>query len=317
MTTISFARHQFPPAIIRHTVWLYLRFTLSYRDVEDLLAERGLDVSYESVRRWALKFGPLFARELRRRRHRPTSRWHLDEMAVLIGGKQFWLWRAVDDEGEVLDLLVQRRRDKNAVVKLMRKLLKKQGFAPDVLVTDKLRSYGAAKAALGLSARHEQGLRKKIGPRIRISLCDGASARCSASNRQDQPSASSPLTLPSITLLMSSAMLHPAPRSGSSEAKRSRRGGPRPPPEPELKLSAFTLLRIPVTAPGRCSRRGPSRTSTMSSWANAVVGGRMSGPILAPRRLAPMPAEDSKTIRPSSPPPCSRTRSSTSPIAAI
>ena len=160
MTTISFARHQFPPAIIRHTVWLYLRFTLSYRDVEDLLAERGLDVSYESVRRWVLKFGPLFARELRRRRHRPTSRWHLDEMAVLIGGKQFWLWRAVDDEGEVLDLLVQRRRDKNAAVKLMRKLLKKQGFAPDVPVTDKLRSYGAAKAALGLSARHEQGLRK-------------------------------------------------------------------------------------------------------------------------------------------------------------
>jgi putative transposase len=160
MTRISFARHQFPPAIIRHTVWLYLRFTLSYRDVEDLLAERGLDVSYESVRRWVLKFGPLFARELRRRRHRPTSQWHLDEMAVLIGGKRFWLWRAVDDEGEVLDLLVQRRRDKNAAVKLMRKLLKKQGFAPDVLVTDKLRSYGAAKAALGLSARHEQGLRK-------------------------------------------------------------------------------------------------------------------------------------------------------------
>ena len=160
MRRISFARHQFPPAIIRHTVWLYLRFTLSYRDVEDLLAERGWDVSYESVRRWVLKFGPLFARELRCRRHRPTSQWHLDEMAVLIGGKQFWLWRAVDDEGEVLDLLEQRRRDKNAAVKLMRKLLKKQGFAPDVLVTDKLRSYSAAKAALGLSARHEQGLRK-------------------------------------------------------------------------------------------------------------------------------------------------------------
>jgi putative transposase len=160
MTTISYARHQFPPAIIRHAVWLYFRFTLSYRDVEDLLAERGLDISYETVRRWVLKFGPLFARELRSRRHRPTSQWHLDEMAVLIGGKQFWLWRAVDDEGEVLDLLVQRRRDKNAAVKLMRKLIKKQGFAPDVLVTDKLRSYGAAKAALGLSALHEQGVRK-------------------------------------------------------------------------------------------------------------------------------------------------------------
>jgi transposase-like protein len=158
--TISFARHQFPPAVIRHAVWLYVRFTLSYRDVEDLLAERGLDVSYETVRRWVLKFGPLFARELRRRRWRPTSRWHLDEMAVMIAGTQFWLWRAVDDEGEVLDLLVQPRRDKAAAVKLMRKLLKKQGFAPEVLVTDKLRSYGAAKSEMGLSARHEQDLRK-------------------------------------------------------------------------------------------------------------------------------------------------------------
>jgi transposase-like protein len=114
--TISFARHQFPPEIIRHAVWLYVRFTLSYRDVEDLLAERGLDVSYETVRRWVLKFGPLFARELRRQRPRPTSTWHLDEMAVVIAGRQFWLWRAVDDEGEVLDLLVQRRRDKAAAV---------------------------------------------------------------------------------------------------------------------------------------------------------------------------------------------------------
>jgi putative transposase len=122
--TISFARHQFPPAIIRHAVWLYIRFTLSYRDVEDLLSERGLDISYETVRRWVLKFGPLFARELRRRRPRPTSHWHLDEMAATIAGRQFWLWRAVDDEGEVLDLLVQRRRDKAAAVKLMRKLLK-------------------------------------------------------------------------------------------------------------------------------------------------------------------------------------------------
>jgi putative transposase len=110
--TTSFARHQFPPAVIRHAVWLYARFTLSYRDVEDLLAERGVDVSYETVRRWVLKFGPLFARELGRRRPRPTARWHLDEMVVMIAGRQFWLWRAVDDEGEVLDLLVQRRRDK-------------------------------------------------------------------------------------------------------------------------------------------------------------------------------------------------------------
>jgi putative transposase len=190
--TISFARHQFPPVIIRHAVWLYVRFTLSYRDVEDLLAERGLDVSYETVRRWVLKFGPLFARELRRRRPRPTSKWHLDEMAVMIAGTQFWLWRAVDDEGEVLDLLVQRRRDKAAAVKLMRKLLKKQGFAPDVLVTDKLRSYGAAKSEIGLSARHDQGLRANNRARIRISRHDGVSARCSVSSRPDQPNASCP-----------------------------------------------------------------------------------------------------------------------------
>src|SRR5271156_1757068 len=184
MTTISFARHQFPPDIIRHAVWLYVRFTLSYRDVEDLLAERGLDVSYETVRRRVLKFGPLFARELRRRRPRPTSRWHLDEMAVMITGRQFWLWRAVDDEGEVLDLLVQPRRDKAAAVKLMRKLLKKQGFAPDVVVTDKLRSYGAAKVEIDCRLATNKAYARTIGPRIRINRHDDASARCNASNQR-------------------------------------------------------------------------------------------------------------------------------------
>jgi len=159
MKPISYARHQFPPDIIRHAVWLYLRFTLSFRDVEDLLAERGIEVSYETVRRWVLKFGPGFARELRRRRPRPSSQWHLDEMSVAIGGERVWLWRAVDHEGEVLDLLVQRRRDKAAAVKLMRKLLKKQGFAPTVLVTDRLRSCAAARTAIGITARHQQGLR--------------------------------------------------------------------------------------------------------------------------------------------------------------
>lgn len=146
--------------IIGHAVWLYVRFTLSHRDVEDLLAERGLDISYETIRRWVLKFGPLFARELRRRRQWPTTTWHLDEMAVVIAGTQFWLWRAVDDAGEVVDLLVQRRRGKAAAVKLMRKLLKKQGFAPDVLVTDKLRSYAATKSEMRLTARPEPGLRR-------------------------------------------------------------------------------------------------------------------------------------------------------------
>ena len=159
MGQICYRRHRFPPLVIQHAVWLYLRFTLSYRDVEDLLAERGLDVSYETVRRWVLKFGPIVARALRERRPRPSSRWHLDEMVVRIAGKLMYLWRAVDDEGEILDMLVQRGRDKRAAVKLMRKLLSKQGFAPAVVVTDQLRSYAAAFRALGLGARHEQGLR--------------------------------------------------------------------------------------------------------------------------------------------------------------
>jgi transposase-like protein len=160
MQPISYARHQFPPEIIRQAVWLYLRFTLSYRDVEELLAERGPDVSYETIRRWVLKFGPAFVRNLRRGRPRPADIWHLDEMVVSIQGKRMYLWRAVDSEGEILDVLVQPRRDKAAALKLMRKLLKKQGYAPSVLVTDKLPSYGAASRELGLSSHHEQGLRK-------------------------------------------------------------------------------------------------------------------------------------------------------------
>src|SRR5438874_12537741 len=104
MAQLSYRRHRFPAEIIQHAIWLCLRFTLSYQDVEELLAERGLDVSYETVRRWVLKFGPLIARKLRQGRPRPSARWHLDEMVVYLG-------RAVDHEGEVLDMLVQRRRD--------------------------------------------------------------------------------------------------------------------------------------------------------------------------------------------------------------
>jgi len=122
MFPISYRRHRFPPTVIQHAVWLYPRFTLSYRDVEELLAQRGLDLSYESVRCWVLKFGPVIARRLRRRRPRPSNRWHLDEMVVRIAGERMFLWRAVDHEGEVLDMLVQRRRDKHAALRLMRKL---------------------------------------------------------------------------------------------------------------------------------------------------------------------------------------------------
>ena len=106
MGTISFKRHRFPPEIIRRAVWLYARFALSYRDVEDLLAERGLDISHESVRRWFLKFDAPIARNLRRTRPIPNGYRHLDERVIVIRGQRYWLWRAVDNEGEVLDFLV-------------------------------------------------------------------------------------------------------------------------------------------------------------------------------------------------------------------
>src|SRR5437764_13404988 len=112
MDQLSYLRHRFPPLVIQHAIWLYLRFTLSYRDVEELLAERGLEVSYEPVRRWVLKFGRGFARRIRRARPRPSDRWHLDEMVVRIAGKGMYLWRVVDHEGAMLALMGQRRRDK-------------------------------------------------------------------------------------------------------------------------------------------------------------------------------------------------------------
>lgn len=160
MEPISYRCHRFPPQIIQHAVWLYCRFTLSFRDVEDLLAERGLDISYETVRRWVLKFGHSYARRLKRFRPRPDDHWHLDEMFVTIRGRRMYPWRAVDAEGEVLDFLIQSRRNKAAAHNLMRKLLKSQGFAPTAIVTDKLGSYGAALREFGLSRRHETGGRK-------------------------------------------------------------------------------------------------------------------------------------------------------------
>jgi putative transposase len=155
MTKISYAGYRFPPEIIQRAVWLYFRFTLSFRDVEDLLAERGIIVSYETIRRWAIHFGPRVAADLRRRRPKPHSVWHLDE--VKINGRMVYLWRAVDAEGEVLDVLIQSRRNKRAALKLMRRLLKKYAFVPDRLVTDDLRSYAAAARDLGLARRHDRG----------------------------------------------------------------------------------------------------------------------------------------------------------------
>lgn len=131
--------------------------SLSLRDVEELLAQRGIDVTYETIRCWTRKFGPLIARRLKKRRAAPSPRWHLDEMVCWIGGRRMYLWRAVDDEGEVLDLVVQRRRDTEAALKLLGRLLRNQPIEPERITTDGLASYGAALRELGLSRVHRPG----------------------------------------------------------------------------------------------------------------------------------------------------------------
>ncbi len=161
VTTASpYRGFRFPQEIISHTVWLYHRFSLSYRDVEDLLAERGIIVTYETVRQWCLKFGQTYANRLRRRRARPGDTWHLDEVFLKINGMQHYLWRAVDQDGNVLDILVQSRRNKAAATKFLAQgapqLLKRCTYVPRVLITDKLASYGAAKRACLSSVEHRQ-----------------------------------------------------------------------------------------------------------------------------------------------------------------
>lgn len=143
--SISYKRHRFPPEIIAHAVWLYVRFNLSLREVEEMVLERGIDVSHETIRRWTRKFGSLIARNLCRRQDRPGDVWHLDEVMVKIAGRSFWLWRAVDQDGVVLDEILQPRRDKRAAKRLLVTLMKRWGFVPRRIITDKLRSYGAAK----------------------------------------------------------------------------------------------------------------------------------------------------------------------------
>jgi putative transposase len=136
--------YRFPPEIIAHAVWLYYRFQLSFRDVQDLLAERGVTVSHETVRQWCTRFGAAFAAELRRRRVRPGDKWHLDEVLLKINGKDHWLWRAADQHGVVLDILVQPRRDQQAAERFLRQVVDGIGCEPRVVITDKLASYPPA-----------------------------------------------------------------------------------------------------------------------------------------------------------------------------
>ncbi len=151
-----YKNHRFPVEIISHRVWLYYRFCLSYRDVEELLADRGIIVSYETIRQWTRKFGQTYANGLRRRRARPGDKWFLDEVFLTINGKTQYLWRAVDQEGNVLDILVQSRRNTAAARKFFRKLLKGCTYVPRVLITDKLGSYEAAKKEVMPSVEHRK-----------------------------------------------------------------------------------------------------------------------------------------------------------------
>ena len=155
-TTARYKHHRFPGEMIRHGVWLYSRFPLSDRDVQELLLARGVDVTHEAMRQWCCKFGQDSANQLRHRRPRPGDKWHLDEMVLTIKEERHYLWRAVDQEGNVLDILVQRRRNKPAAKKFFRKLLKGLTYVPRVIVTDKLKSYGVAKREILPGVEHRQ-----------------------------------------------------------------------------------------------------------------------------------------------------------------
>ena len=185
MRKFSYAGYRFPPEIIRQAIWLYLRFTLSLHDVEDLLAERGVAVSYETVRRWVNHFGPMIAADLRKRRPKPHPTWRLDEVYLKIDGRMVYLWRTVDAEGKVLDVLVQSKRNKHAALKLMRKLLKKYATVPERMVTDDLRSYSAAVQDLGIERHNDRGRWSRVDDRR--SGCRSRPHAARAASRASRP----------------------------------------------------------------------------------------------------------------------------------
>jgi putative transposase len=153
-SSASYKRHRFPPSVIARAVWLYFRFPLSLRLVEEMLLERGIVVSYETIRCWAKKFGPDYAGRLQRKPPNASDIWYLDEVVVTIGGRKHWLWRAVDQDGYVLDEIVQARRNTKAAKRLLVRLMKKQRCLPKRIVTDKLRSYGAARRQIMPAVEH-------------------------------------------------------------------------------------------------------------------------------------------------------------------
>src|SRR2546430_7900843 len=167
--TTRYKNHRFPGEIISHGVWLSYRFTLSYRDVQELLFERGVTVSHEAIRQWCRKFGQDYANRLRRRRPQLGDKWYLDEVFLTINGERHYLWRAVDQDDNVLDILVQRRRNKQAAKKFFRKLLKGLTYVSRVIITDKLKSYGAAK--------------REILPGVEYRQCRYLNGLCESSHR--------------------------------------------------------------------------------------------------------------------------------------
>jgi len=192
-TSVSrYHRHRFPAEIISHCVWLYFRFALSFRDVEEMLAMRSVYLTYETVREWCRQFGQTYANDLRRKSPRPGDRWHLDEAFLKINGQLHYLWRAVDQDGDVLDILVQTRRDKNAAKKFFRKLLKGLRYVPRIIVTDKLRSYGAARTEVCRASNTSNRSIRTTARRIHINRPDCARRLCTDSSQRDMLSVSSP-----------------------------------------------------------------------------------------------------------------------------
>ena len=182
-----YTHHRFPVEIISYGVWLYFRFCLSYRDVEELLFARGIIVTYEAIRKWCVKFGQPYANQLRRRRPRPGDKWHLDEVFLTINGAQHCLWRAVDQDGYVLDILVQSRRNKKAATKFFRELLKGLRYVPQVIITGKLKSYGAAKRELLPGVEHRQHRYLNNRAENPISRRASGSGACNSLNHPDTP----------------------------------------------------------------------------------------------------------------------------------
>ena len=160
MKVSIYHRRRFHSDVIKRVIWLYFRFNLSLREIEELMAERGVDVSYETIRRWIDTFGSVFAKRIKSRSSNPSPRWHLDEVYTKINGKMVYLWRAVDDAGTVLDIVVQSRRNKKAAMRLLRKLLKNSGAIPSRITTDRLGSYSAALKDLNMQSIHDVGGRK-------------------------------------------------------------------------------------------------------------------------------------------------------------